>query len=347
MQNHLILTVDYELFGNGSGDIVNCVIKPTEMMLNIADRYNAKLTLFVDIAEFNTMKENDKFHNDIKLVYAQIQDAVRRGHDVQLHIHPQWIGAVYNGESWDLALDKWRIADIDSETLQNYFIFYKSVLEDIVHVVKPDYKCEVFRAGGWCIQPSEKVLTAMKAADLYIDSTVAPGARLKNTAHWFDFSKTPKKPYWKVYKDVCIEAKEGDFLEIPISTIKSSYVKQCYRLLKSKFSSSSNLACNCHGTYEAGDSLFKKMQSFSSKLINLDNVMFDFSTITAAMMMEITMQHSHSSTDYPIKPIVAISHNKNFSKTSAKEFDTYLRAVSQNKDIIFSTYNRFLRTYEK
>ena len=42
MQNHLILTVDYELFGNGSGDIVNCVIKPTAMMLDIADRYNAK-----------------------------------------------------------------------------------------------------------------------------------------------------------------------------------------------------------------------------------------------------------------------------------------------------------------
>lgn len=347
MQNHLILTVDYELFGNGSGDIVNCVIKPTAMMLDIADRYNAKLTLFVDIAEFHTMNENEIFHNDIKLVYAQIQDAVRRGHDIQLHIHPQWIGAVYNDGSWDLALDKWRIADVDSETLKNYFIFYKNTLEKIVHVVKPGYKCQVFRAGGWCIQPSDKVLNAMRAADLYIDSTVAPGTRLKYTEHWFDFSEAPKKPFWRVYKDVCIEAKEGHFLEIPIATIKSSYVKQCYRLLKSKYSSNSNMACNCYGTYEDGNSLFKKIQTLSSKLINLNNVMFDFSTITSEMMMRITMKHSLENANYPIKPIVAISHNKNFSKTSAIEFETYLAAVSQKEEIVFSTYNRFLSIYEK
>ncbi|MEY8197658.1 MAG: hypothetical protein RPS47_00270 [Colwellia sp.] len=347
MQRHLILTVDYELFGNGSGDIVNCVIKPTEIMLNIADKYNAKLTLFVDIAEFLAMKKSKEHQDDVGLVYTQIQNAVRRGHDVQLHLHPQWIGASYSDGSWNLALRKWRIADVDSNDMAACFGLYKQALEEIVQVVNPAYRCDVFRAGGWCIQPSAKVLTAMKAAGLRMDSTVAPGARLKNTKHWFDFSTTPKKPVWLIDNDVCAESKEGALLEVPIATIKAGYVKQVYRLLKNKISVGTSLACGCQGSYESGGSVVEKISAFYSKLINLDNIMLDFSTVPCDLMLDITASVSRNSAGYQVIPVVAISHCKNFNHISALEFERYLEVASMDKSITFSTYNEFYDLYEE
>ena len=45
----ILLTLDYELYGNGTGNIYTHIIKPTNSILAIANKYNAKLTIFVEI----------------------------------------------------------------------------------------------------------------------------------------------------------------------------------------------------------------------------------------------------------------------------------------------------------
>ena len=42
---NIILTLDYEIFGNGAGDIIRNVVEPTDRILNICDRYGAKMTI--------------------------------------------------------------------------------------------------------------------------------------------------------------------------------------------------------------------------------------------------------------------------------------------------------------
>ena len=54
--DHLILTADYEVFGDGSGDVSACVVEPTEAMLSVAARHGAPVTLFVESLEFDAMR---------------------------------------------------------------------------------------------------------------------------------------------------------------------------------------------------------------------------------------------------------------------------------------------------
>ena len=53
--DHLILTVDYEIFGNASGSPLKCVVEPAERILSIAKHFAAPVTLFVEALEIMEM----------------------------------------------------------------------------------------------------------------------------------------------------------------------------------------------------------------------------------------------------------------------------------------------------
>ena len=37
---NILLTLDYELFGNGNGDVFKHIIEPTNILLALAEKYN-------------------------------------------------------------------------------------------------------------------------------------------------------------------------------------------------------------------------------------------------------------------------------------------------------------------
>ena len=51
MSGHVILTVDYEVFGNGEGCLTHCVVEPASRLLQVAEKFNAPVTLFAEAAE--------------------------------------------------------------------------------------------------------------------------------------------------------------------------------------------------------------------------------------------------------------------------------------------------------
>ena len=57
MMKSLIFTLDYELYGNGSGNVFTHIIEPTNKILEIADKYNAKITFFFEVVEYWKLKE--------------------------------------------------------------------------------------------------------------------------------------------------------------------------------------------------------------------------------------------------------------------------------------------------
>ena len=98
----IALTLDYELFGNGSGDMFEDVIYPTEEILTIYDKTNVKSTIFFEVVEYWKLREawdaGNKmgYKKDPALAMKdQIIKAFQKGHDIQLHIHPQWLNAKY------------------------------------------------------------------------------------------------------------------------------------------------------------------------------------------------------------------------------------------------------------
>ena len=58
----LLLTLDYELFGDGSGDVFKHIVEPTNTIIDEAERYGAKMTVFFErLARGNVLKPREVF----------------------------------------------------------------------------------------------------------------------------------------------------------------------------------------------------------------------------------------------------------------------------------------------
>ena len=161
---NLILTLDYELYGDGSGDVFKHMINPTNRILSICDNNNIKTTLFFEVLEYIKLKKEWDFgnqmgysENPVRAIEKQLQNAALNGHDIQLHVHPQWINAKYKKDKWIVDFKNWRLSDF--EVRQNYTIEDllregKETIETLIQAVVPAYKCTILRAGGYNIVPS-------------------------------------------------------------------------------------------------------------------------------------------------------------------------------------------------
>ena len=222
----IIFSLDYELYGNGSGNIYTHVIEPTERILALAELYNVKLTFFVEIVEFwriqeewqkgNTMGYKKNPIEDIKL---QLQKAYKQGHDIQLHIHPQWCEAEYNNGYWKVNLKDWRLGGYNKQgefSLINLLKNGKATLESWITPIDKEYKCIALRAGGYNIQPSKDIVTAMKEPGLVIDSSIYPGGKETGILSNYDYSNIDSdKEWWQTGIELEKEGKNG-IIELPI-----------------------------------------------------------------------------------------------------------------------------------
>ena len=140
----LILTLDYELYGDGSGDVFTHMIEPTDRILKVCNKYGIRLTLFVEVFEYIKLKEQwdngNKMgyeSNPIEAIEQQIRDIASGGHDIQLHIHPQWVNAQYSNGKWMVDFDNWRLGDFSVP--QNYSIedMLREGKETLEALIKP------------------------------------------------------------------------------------------------------------------------------------------------------------------------------------------------------------------
>ena len=160
----IIVSIDYELFGDGSGSVKHCIVEPARKMIEIADRSGVPLTFMVEICEywaFNKEEQGKQFPKNERpftQITSQLSNAVMKGHDLQLHIHPQWSNYVYqkNINRWRVDLSKWRTSSLSYKELYSILIKGKNELEKLIRPTDPQYKCLAFRAGAWSIQPAKR-----------------------------------------------------------------------------------------------------------------------------------------------------------------------------------------------
>ena len=219
---NIYITFDYELFfGNSSGSAENCIIKPTEELIKIADRYGVKFVFFVDSGYLLKLQEyKDKYEyvqKEYDIVFEQIKKLNDLGHDIQLHIHPHWEDSYFDGKKWVIDTKRYTLHSFSDIEIDDIVYRYKKVLEDIIQD-----SVFAFRAGGWCIQPFDKLKNIFKKYNIYLDSTVFNGGHYSSGAISFDFRKAPNKDSWKFSNDILQEDKEGFFTEIPIASMKIS-----------------------------------------------------------------------------------------------------------------------------
>ena len=212
---------DWEINGDGSGDPYKLMFDPAKINLDICDKYNAKYTLFAEFGQQLAMLESPiKKHQKYAQEWENIlRDAIKRGHDVQLHYHPQWINAYYKKEEWVLDFSKWALSSLDEDEIYINLKKGKDYLEKLLKPVNKNYKIVAFRAGGWFNQPSRKIYNTLVKLDIKSEVSVRHGFKKDmGDIGKIDFTNSPiNRAYW--YADIDDFSKESiekeEVIEIP------------------------------------------------------------------------------------------------------------------------------------
>lgn len=213
------MTFDYELFfGERTGTVAECMLKRTEELFEIADKHQVRFTFFVDIGYIVRAKSYPELNEERAQVEAQVREMIQRGHDVQLHIHPHWKGSTYGNGKWNLnTVNGYKLADFTQEESDEILRSYKAELDALT-----GQKSFVYRAGGWCIQPFERLKKVFTELGITHDSTVVSGDFLETSSYAVDFREAPQKDMYRFEEDVCVEQENGSFTELPITSLRYS-----------------------------------------------------------------------------------------------------------------------------
>lgn len=304
MTDRLMVTVDYEVFGNGRGCVDACVVEPAQHLLELAQDRSVPLTLFVEATEFAAMDRAGI--PAVGRVKDQLRRAVDAGHDLGLHIHPQWWRAPYNGR-WAVLPER-RIADLPPERIRALLEEGISWIQSVV----PDWSCTVFRAGALSIQPSNSVTEALLEFGIQVDSSVAPG-RFVSGQSWFDFRQVPDRCWWRIDGDVCVEG-TGPMIEVPIATGAISARTDFASILKSR---GLRNPPGCRRGPRVPPVL-----EVSSRFAGLGRVMLDFCRHDGDRLTEIAAQWC--ARGGVGTPVVAIGHTKNTTDHALENLGAFI-----------------------
>ena len=172
------------------------------------------------------------------MIRDQIGSLAKQGHDVQLHLHPEWHGADYRDDQWILHPEQ-RTVDGLFQTqaeVTDYIAQRKGLIERLCRAGGDARKVRAYRAGAFSAQPGGKLLAALAENGILIDSSVVKG--LHGPGRAFDYRQAPSaKGPWRVKEDVACEDPSGPVWEFPIYSVMGRRFNQLtLNRLRAKFS---------------------------------------------------------------------------------------------------------------
>lgn len=217
----LVLTDDWELRGNGSGDINKIQFESIKKLTSIYNEYGIKGSFNVEVMQQLTFRKLQSKYKELKVLADEwescVKDIYQQGHDIQLHIHPQWSEAYYNSGIWELNGD-WSILNYNQNDVQKMLTDGIMYLESILRPINPNYKCISFRSGAWCIAPSLYMLKSLVNAGIKMDISIAAGLKYHTRNIKLDYTTCEEGflPYYPYIEDArYISDKEEPIICIP------------------------------------------------------------------------------------------------------------------------------------
>lgn len=243
-KRNLILTFDYELFlGSNSGSPLDCMIKPTDSILDTLNMFSLKAIFFVDTTYILRLREDsDKYPELVqhaKNIENQLTEILKQGHYVFPHLHPHWIDALYEPIKKTWRLTNYRYYRFNSLNIeQRNYIFDDSMTYIKRLYLDAQRNLEVFgyRAGGWAIQPFEDFEAYFQKHNIRHDFSVIPGFYNLDEQQYFDFRNIMKSSNYKFNaKNITIENIAGEYTEWPISVIPNRPITKIFNRMFNKY----------------------------------------------------------------------------------------------------------------
>lgn len=188
---HLALTDDWELRGNGSGNLEQHQLRPMRELVRIYNRYGARGTFNAEVMQQLTFRRLQGCYPELREQAdawdEHVREAFRQGHDIQLHLHPQWSEVAYENGRWRLSGD-WSILNYEPATAYAMLSAGKEYLENLLRPLDPSYRCVSFRAGSSVIAPSPFILGALARLGIVFDMSIVGGLRVTTRNVQFDYT---------------------------------------------------------------------------------------------------------------------------------------------------------------
>jgi hypothetical protein len=334
MKLGLVLSNDWELFGNGAGDFGELQEKPLREMLEVTAGFGARPTLFAEVGQqlwgACRLASSDPRQRELATRWEEaLKAAVAAGADVQAHFHSQWLDAKHEQGRWTLSAQR-VFGDLTPGTIRDVLKSSKKYLDELLQPVNPNYACVCFRAGAFYIEPSQDPLSAMREIGYRADSSVVFGLHEGNL---IDFRDLPSSlPPWPIAAGVTHAAVRSDLQELPV------YARRAWdsALLRKFFSPRLYYALFWRTWVEAIDDEWLRrrnkvmMQRYPladrvflrgrnpfreiiSRLLNRTALILDYDQMPPALFvrfLELAWKEHASRHPGRILPIVALGHSK-------------------------------------
>lgn len=328
-----IFTLDYEIYGNGTGSLRDLVYEPTEQLRSIFRKWNARFVNFVEVAEFERI-DQEGADPAIDRIKEQVKRLRQEGFEIGLHLHPQWYNARFEHQQWKLDYLEYNLCQLHQDRICQ--IVDRS-LAYLQHVLDERHFTPLsFRAGNWLFQPTQPTASVLADRGVRIDSSVFKGGLQRY--HHLDYRRALKNGYyWRFSRDASEPDVTGSMVEIPIYT---EMVRPWKMPTSKRFGFSSNLGIAGHSNRQKLDRALDFLR-FRYPL-KLDFCRMTLEELTS-MLDRLIWEDRQMPAVY--KPIVAIGHTKDLTDVQTVEaFLSYLHTNEIAVSTFESIYSRLKET---
>jgi hypothetical protein len=202
---HLAFVDDWEVRGNGTGDPRVLQFEPMRKLVRIFNKQGIRGSFNAEVMQQLTYRSQQERFPELKVIADEweqvVMESFRQGHDIQLHLHPQWLGASYQGHgNWKLGGD-WSILNYPRQKTCAMLASGKQYLETLLRQIDPTYACVSFRAGSWCAAPSDSLMPILSELGFVFDMSIVAGIRNDTPQVKLDYTQC-EEPFVPYYPDM-------------------------------------------------------------------------------------------------------------------------------------------------
>ena len=329
------------------------MIEPTARLLRLFDQHGAKLTIMADIAEILRFKEyaehgpEDKFR--YRDIVAQLQDAVARGHDVQLHLHSSYFNAAFDGRRWVQDWSEYNFAGLGLERMTGMVRQGRDFLESILRPVKAGYRCLAFRAANWSVSPARNVVKALLDNGITIDTSIFKYGRRAGLVA-FDYSGAYSEfvPWPADEEDLCLKDQRSRLWEFPIYSEKRWIgafltANRAYRLAQGARHRLASPPSDVASSQPAGPARPPGLARRLSFFVKRQAWKADFNQCTGGQLIRALHRAERKSLGIlDDLPFVLIGHSKIFNRWNEHSLRPFLQHVTRHPQRFgFATFDCF------
>ena len=355
---HLALVDDWELSGNGSGDIRRLQFEPMRRLVGIYNRLGIRGSFNAEVMQQITFRQYQDQHKHLKVLADEWDDIVRetfrQGHDIQLHVHPQWQNAEYKDGRWQLSSD-WSILNYSREAALQMLRHGKEYLENLLKDVDRDYRCVSFRSGAWCIAPSPHMLDLLVELGIAFDMSIVAGVKYDTRNIKLDYTQCEEDflPYYPVMTDARrVSDKVEPIVCVPTNCFYASrrqvlqhHLQKVVSKIKSKIAGPTTVGNNGRSVETYGEQWAQIDGSLTKRIYRKGVVPYlrgkhtisDLAQLDYPLMMEMldSIRKRSRASGLTDVPVVLENHTKDLHNFS--DLERFLEKAVESSEIRFVT----------